>query len=83
MLSPLNGMVTRPLSNHAKIVLGGLLRNGPMPTVRINPGVVNRFHREGLTETVRLPSPFKTHQGSLIDHEQITEAGRAALSAAL
>lgn len=83
MPSPLNGTKTHPLSEHAKGVLGGILRCGPTPSNRINPGVVNRFHREGLTETVRLPSPFKTHQGSLIDHEQITEAGRAALSAAL
>lgn len=81
-MTPLNGTKTHPLTRFARSILSSLDRLGPLPTQRINPGVVNRFHREGLTETVRLPSPFKGHAGKPIDHEQITAAGRAALNVA-
>lgn len=76
---PLNGTLTHPLTKHALAVLSGLLRHGPAPTQKINPGVVDRFHREGLTETVDLPSPFTIHKGGTCRHERITDAGRAAL----
>lgn len=77
--TPLNGSKTHPLTEHAKEVLRELDRDGPIPRSRNNPGVANRLHREALTETVRLPSPFKTHKGRLIEHERITDAGRAAI----
>jgi hypothetical protein len=76
----LNGGRTRPLTSHARSVLSDLARKGPIPTQRINPGVVDRFHREGLTETVDLLSPFAIHKGGKCRHEQITEAGRAAIN---
>ena len=79
-LEPLNGTKTHPLTRHALATLRELALHGPRPTQKVNPGQVNRFHREGLTETVKLPSPFATHRGGLIDHEQITDAGRALLT---
>lgn len=76
---PLNGTKTHPLTPHALSVLGWLSR-GPQPCQEINAGVINRFVREDLVETVRLPSPYKTHKGALIDFLQITDAGRARLA---
>lgn len=55
--------------------------DGPLPTQEINAGVINRFHREALTETVMRPSPYKTHKGKDICFELITDAGRAAICA--
>lgn len=78
-IPPLNGTKTHPLTNHALGILDQLNRHGPMPQQEINSGVVNRFHRESLTETVLMKSPYATHKGKDIDFEQITEAGRAAL----
>lgn len=78
MIAPLNGAKTHPLSAHALKVLAQLARK-PLPTQAINAGVVNRFHREALTETVDLPSPYAIHKGGTCRHERITEAGRAAL----
>jgi hypothetical protein len=78
-IAPLNGAKTHPLTAHALGVLRSLL-SGPKPRQEINAGVVDRFQREDLTETVRLPSPYKIHKGSLIDFERITDAGRAAVA---
>lgn len=78
-MKPLNGTMTHALTKHALGVLRDLDRGGPLPRQKINAGVVDRFHREALTETVRLPSPFRIHSGMYIDFEQITDAGRAAL----
>jgi hypothetical protein len=77
-LPPLNGVITHPLTKHAREVLAAVARE-PMPSQKINPGVLNRFHREGLTKTVALPSPFAVHNGGTCRHEEITPAGRAAL----
>lgn len=79
-ITPLNGEYTHTLTKHARSVLSDIMRRGAIPTQLINPGVVNRFRRESLTETILMPSPFKTHKGALIKHEQITDAGRAALA---
>lgn len=78
-VAPLNGTRTHPLTEHTREVLRSLDRDGPTPRSRINPGVVNRLEREDLAKIVRLPSPFKTHKGRLIEHMQITEAGRVAI----
>lgn len=75
---PLNGTKTHPLSAHAMAKLRNIART-PEPVSYINPGVVNRLMRENLVERVSLPSPFNKHKGALIDHLQITQAGRAAL----
>jgi hypothetical protein len=77
--TPLNGTKTHPLSAHALGVLGWLLQ-GPMPRMRINPGVVDRFEREELAREVWLPSPFASHKGATCAHIEITEAGRQALA---
>lgn len=74
----LNGTKTHPLTKHALGVLQELAAR-PIPTQRINAGVVDRLHREGLSETVDLPSPFMIHRGGTCRHERITEAGRAVL----
>lgn len=79
MTTPLNGTKTHPLTPHARMVLLGLNLFGPKPTQEINAGVVNRFHREALTETINLPSPYKTHKSKALSHERITDAGRAVL----
>ena len=78
-LPPLNGTKTHPLSPHALRVLRDLWRHGPVPTQEINPGVVNRFHREFLTETVAWPSPYKVHRGGTCPHERITADGERAV----
>ncbi len=76
---PLNGTLTHPLSPHAITVLLRIATS-PMPTVQINPGVVDRLLRENLVELVRLPSPFKTHKRKPIDHLQIVDLGWRRLS---
>lgn len=76
---PLNGTKTHPLTPHALSALRSI-SYGPRPSQEFNAGVVNRFQREDLVETVRLPSPYKTHKGALIDFLQITDAGRARLA---
>jgi hypothetical protein len=58
-----------------------VLLKGPMLRKEINPGMVDRFHREDLTETVFSPSPV--YRGRSFDFEQITEAGRRAALAGL
>lgn len=78
-LLPLNGSKTHPLSAHAIAELRNLLL-APEPCCGVNPGVANRLLREGLVETVGLPSPFKVHKGGNTAHLRITEAGRAVLA---
>lgn len=77
--APLNGTKTHPLSAYALDVLRWIAEE-PRPRQEVNPGVANRFDREGLTEDVDLPSPYKTHRGSPIAHLRITPSGRAALA---
>jgi hypothetical protein len=76
--APLNGVKTHPLSAHALAELKEIQAN-PVPRNAINPGVVDRLLREGLVESVMLPSPYKTHKGKACEHLAITMAGRAAL----
>lgn len=71
-------MTDRPLSEHAFDILRRLTF-GPIPSQQINPGVVDKFHREGLSVTIQAPSPYKKHKGSSINHEQLTGLGRARL----
>jgi hypothetical protein len=78
-MTPLNGTKTHELSEHALEELRNLAR-APMPTMQINPGVVNRLQREELAEVVQLPSPFKAHKGGTCNHLQITDKGRERLS---
>lgn len=65
--APLNGKKTHPLSAAAKAVIESL-RAAPIPCASLNPGIINRLRREGIVETVDLPSPFKTHKGKAIPH---------------
>lgn len=53
------------------------LSSGPKPTQEINPGLIGKFCREGLIQIVPLKSPYRTHNGRLIEHAQITEKGEA------
>ena len=69
----------RPLSEHARAELKDI-RDKPVPRNGVNPGVAARLERDALVDCVMLPSPFKTHKGALIQHLQITEAGRAVVA---
>lgn len=62
-----------PLSEHAYSVLKSLVRNGPRPSQEINPGVMDKFRREGLAVEVQLPSPYKTHKGGTCAHAKATD----------
>jgi|GEM_PF-5913314 len=77
-LQPLNGTKTHPLSDHAIDILRWINRL-ERPRQEVNAGVVNRLEREDLVKVIRLPSPYKTKVGTLIDFLQITEAGRNVL----
>jgi len=77
-IAPLNGVKTHPLSTHAKGVLRDIA-TAPVPRHSVNPGVTNRLQREGMVESIDLPSPYKTHQGKPIEHLCITAAGMAAI----
>lgn len=67
------------MTKRARKLLAAVLR-ASVPTQKINAGVVDLFHRMGLTETVDLRSPFAIHTGGPCKHEQITGAGRASLA---
>jgi len=77
-MKPLNGTKTHPLSEHAKDRLREI-EQAPVPTLALNPGVVDRLLRESLVEIVQLPSPYKKHKGGTCAHLRITDAGRQAL----
>lgn len=77
---PLHGTRTHALSPHAFGILVKLSA-APLPSQEINPGVINRLMRESLAMVVRLPSPYKTHRGQLINFLEITDQGRALLRA--
>lgn len=77
IIPPLNGTRTHPLSEHALDVLTRL-KTAPMPCARINPGVMNRLHREYFIVDVMLKSPFKTTPDKTM-HCKITKAGIARL----
>jgi len=72
---PLNGTKTHPLTAHALAELRDIASK-PCPRQAVNPGVSDRLLREDLVEVVMLPSPFKTHGGKLLEHLEITDAGR-------
>ena len=67
-----------PLSDAAMTAMGAIAES-PVPRQQINPGIAIRLERDRLVETVRLPSPYKTHHGINIDHLKLTAAGIAAL----
>lgn len=76
--TPLNGTQTHPLSRHALGILAELAQ-GPKPRQEINPGVVNRFERELLVESIDLPNPYKT-KGKTVPGLRITVEGLKRLS---
>lgn len=76
---PFNGTKTHPLKPGSIDVLRRLA-SGTEPWQDINAGVRDRLEREGLAETVRLPSPYKAHKGGDCDHARITQAGRDRLA---
>lgn len=78
MIPPLNGKNTHALTPHALSVLRDIARR-PVPASEVNPGVRNRFDREGLVAWTKRPSPFKTHRGKMIDYLELSDAGRDAL----
>ncbi|WP_446807984.1 hypothetical protein ACH50O_11755 [Methylomonas sp. 2BW1-5-20] len=63
------------LSKHAIAELRHI-KEFPVPTCSINPGVASKLIREGLAISVMLKSPFKSHKGGDCPHLQITDAGR-------
>jgi hypothetical protein len=63
--------VLHPLSEHAREVLRRLERD-PIPRSSINPGVRDRFVREGL---IRFEDLLRGKR--LVTHAVITDAGRA------
>lgn len=69
--TPLNGTRTHPLSPLAIEALE-LLKSGPLPTQRFNPGLVNRLLREPTVELVDMPSPYKTRKG-LVPHLRLKD----------
>lgn len=74
MLTPLNGIKTHPLSDHAKEVLKRIA-HAAVPRQEVNPGVANRLERENLVRRVSKPSPYKRHKNN-VDYLEITPAGR-------
>lgn len=71
-------MNARPLSAHALAELADIAQ-APVPRQSVNPGVCRRLEGDGLVECVMIPSPFPSRRGELVQHLQVTEAGRAAL----
>lgn len=65
-MPPNHGTKTHPLSPKALEALERL-KGGPLPTQQLNNGLVDRLLREGC-ELVYLPSPYRTHNGKLIQH---------------
>jgi len=63
-----------PLSPLALATLRRALR-APVPRSEINPGVVDRLHREGLVTVEDFTSPFPSHHGRKIPHVLATLAG--------
>lgn len=72
---PLNGTRTHPLSPAAMEILRRL-RDAPIPSSQINPGLHNRLVREGCVHECLLPSPFKTHKGKLVAHLALRAQGK-------
>lgn len=68
----------RALTPHALGELRALSR-GPVASQLFNPGVADKFRREGLAVEVQAPSPFAKHKGAKIAHLQITDEGRKLL----
>lgn len=70
-----NGGSTRPLTEHAKSELRRLCQH-PCPPQEVNPGVRDRFWRDGLIEEIKRPSPYKKDKGADIIFIQASQAGR-------
>ncbi len=73
----MSSTMLRPLTKHAISELRRISRT-PCPAQEINPGVSDRFRREGLVETIMLPSPYKTVKDP-VAHYTVSEAGIAKL----
>lgn len=71
-----------PLSKHACGVLRTLL-NGPIFSLKINPGVIHKIVDEGLAEHIKIPSTYKIDLGRQRNALKITDAGRARINNAL
>lgn len=71
--------MSRTLSAHALAVLRELTRE-PLPRLAINPGTCARLLRDGLVQSTRHPSPYKTHNKVLIEFLEITPAGGQVLA---
>ena len=73
-LLPLNGKETKKLT---KIAIETLkrLKYRPLPCQELNPGLLNRLIRGNLIDIVKLPSPYKTHKGRVIDHCRLNNFG--------
>lgn len=67
------------LSTDRWAVLDDLAKAGPMPTLRINAGLVIWFLRENMTEPVMRRSPWSADRGQKIEHQKITTSGRLIL----
>lgn len=73
-MEPLNGIKTHALKPASLSALS-VLATKPLPRQEMNPGVANRLLREGLVESVSLPSPYASHKGRSIEHLRATAAG--------
>lgn len=65
----------KPISDHAESVL----RDLPLSSQAINPGVRGVLLMHGYATIVQLPSPYKKHKGASIDHYDVTDKGRRFL----
>lgn len=72
---PLNGVNTKPLTDHAKGVMRALLSR-PMPLNKINVGVRDRLARGGWVKTIDYASPYAKHKGGVCQHLSLNDAGR-------
>jgi hypothetical protein len=68
------------LTENAQAALAALLDH-PIPRLQFAAPVAVGLLVENLAESVLLPSPFKAHHGTNLEHLQITQAGRDALAA--
>lgn len=71
----------KPISRHGIAQLQ-LVAVAPVPRQTVNSGLAQKLVAEGMVEIVRLPSPFRIHDGGNIEHLQLTERGRRFLERA-
>jgi hypothetical protein len=78
-MKPLNGEQTHPLKPASLDALRRIAEK-PVPRQELNAGVSNRLLREGLAESVDLPSPYASHKGRDIEHLRVSAAGVSRLA---